>query len=81
MSNGLNMVQGVIYLPAYSPDLNPIEEGFSSMKAYLRANHDFYYRELHSLPDGNVCRMLWQAVYSITVEKMRGWFHHSGYVI
>jgi hypothetical protein len=25
-----------IYLPAYSPDLNPIEQGFSKLKALLR---------------------------------------------
>jgi transposase len=26
----------VWYLPAYSPDLNPIEEAFSKLKAHLR---------------------------------------------
>jgi len=25
-------------LPPYSPDLNPIEEAFAKLKAYLRAN-------------------------------------------
>ena len=28
----------VIYLPPYSPDIMPIEECFSKVKAYLRAN-------------------------------------------
>ena len=28
----------LVYLPAYSLDLNPIEEVFSSIKAWLRAN-------------------------------------------
>ena len=28
----------LIYLPPYSPDLNPIEEVFSSVKSYLKAN-------------------------------------------
>src|SRR6185436_11484628 len=27
---------GLRYLPAYSPDLNPIEQGFSKLKAHLR---------------------------------------------
>ena len=30
------MVGGVIYLPPYSADLNPIEEGFSKIKRLLR---------------------------------------------
>jgi transposase len=25
----------LVYLPAYSPDFNPIEEGFSAMKAWI----------------------------------------------
>ena len=28
----------LVYLLAYSPDLNPIEEAFSSIKAWLRGN-------------------------------------------
>ena len=28
----------LLYLPAYSPDFNPIELAFSSIKAWLRAN-------------------------------------------
>ena len=28
----------MIFLPPYSPDLNPIEETFSSVKSYLKAN-------------------------------------------
>jgi transposase len=27
-----------VYLPTYSPDLNPIEEFFSELKAYIRRN-------------------------------------------
>lgn len=38
------MVEGrgrrLIYLPPYSPDFNPIEEGFSSMKAWIRRNRE-----------------------------------------
>jgi transposase len=30
----------LIHLPAYSPDLNPIEKGFSVYKSALRRNHD-----------------------------------------
>jgi transposase len=27
------------YLPAYSPDLNPIEEAFAELKQWYRSNH------------------------------------------
>ena len=30
----------LLYLPAYSPDLNPIKKGFSIFKSALRRNHD-----------------------------------------
>lgn len=28
----------LVYLPPYSPDLNPIEEFFSKLKVYIRRN-------------------------------------------
>jgi hypothetical protein len=31
----------VIYLPPYSPDFNPIETAFSSLKAWFKRNRDF----------------------------------------
>jgi hypothetical protein len=31
----------LVYLPAYSPDFNPIEEGFSAMKAWIRRNREY----------------------------------------
>ncbi|RXW12687.1 hypothetical protein EST38_g13170 [Candolleomyces aberdarensis] len=39
------MIEGrgmrLLFLPPYSPDLNPIEEAFSSIKAWIRANRDY----------------------------------------
>jgi len=35
----------LIYLPPYSPDLNPIEEAFSYVKAYLKAHEAIMYDE------------------------------------
>ena len=32
------------FLPPYSPDFNPIEEGFSAMKAQLRRDRDYVVR-------------------------------------
>ena len=31
----------VLFLPPYSPDYNPIEESFSAIKAWIRANRDY----------------------------------------
>lgn len=68
----------LVYLPSYSPDLNPIELTFSSVKAWLRANQDRVNREMAD-EGGTVYNALWQAVHSVTPEKARGWYKHCGY--
>ena len=68
----------LMFLPSYSPDLNPIELSFSSIKAWLRANRDEVNWEMES-ENGTVYNALWQAVYSVTPEKARGWYKHCGY--
>ena len=68
----------LLFLPAYSPDYNPIELAFSSIKAWLRSNRDRVNQEMES-EDGTVYNALWQAVYSVTPEKARGWYKHCGY--
>ena len=68
----------LMFLPSYSPDLNPIELSFSSIKVWLRANRDEVNREMES-ENGTVYNALWQAVYSVTPEKARGWYKHCGY--
>lgn len=69
------------YLPAYSPDLNPIEEAFSSIKAWIRANREFVLEQLNPRYEaGDPIDMIRQAVFSVTAEKAWGWFKHSGYV-
>ena len=68
----------LMFLPAYSPDLNPIELTFSSIKAWLRANRDRVNQEMQD-EEGSVYNALWQAVYSVTPEKARGWYQHCGY--
>jgi hypothetical protein len=68
----------LMFLPSYSPDLNPIELAFSSIKAWLRANRNRMNQEMAG-EDGTVYNVLWQAVYSVTPEKARGWYKHCGY--
>jgi hypothetical protein len=70
----------LVFLPAYSPDLNPIEEAFSSIKAWIRANRDYVLGEVTGGARGNPYKMLWDAVFSVTPEKAMGWFRHSGYI-
>ena len=63
----------VIYLPPYSPDLNPIEEAFSYIKYYLK-EHDEVLQLVR-----NPINVLQAAFNSITSEKCKGWIAHCGY--
>ncbi|EIM79054.1 uncharacterized protein STEHIDRAFT_69968 [Stereum hirsutum FP-91666 SS1] len=70
----------LVFLPTYSPDLNPIEEAFSCIKASIRRNRDYILGELDRGRAGDPYFVLWQTVYdSVTPEKARGWFTHAGY--
>ena len=66
----------LLFLPAYSPDFNPIELAFSSIKAWLRANRDDVNRDLEN---GSAYDAFWQAVHSVTTDKAKGWYKHCGY--
>jgi transposase len=61
----------VRYLPAYSPDLNPIEKVFSKLKAYLRSAAA---RSVDGLIEA-----MGDALRSIRPGDILGWFRHSGY--
>lgn len=61
----------VLFLPAYSPDLTPIEQAFSKIKALLRGAGE---RTREALLDA-VAR----AVSAITPADVVGWFTHAGY--
>ena len=62
---------GVRYLPAYSPDLNPIERLFSKLKAALRSAAA---RTVEALIEA-----MGEGLRAIRVGDIRGWFRHSGY--
>jgi transposase len=61
----------VLFLPTYSPDLNPIENCWSKVKALLRS------LKPRTLPD--LLEALTEAFASITVHDILGWFRHCGY--
>ena len=59
------------FLPSYSPDLTPIEEAFSKVKARLR---DAAARTHEAL-----VAAIWAALRAITAADARGYFTHGGY--
>jgi len=59
------------YLPAYSPDLNPIEKMWSKIKTILRE---------YQAPDpDSLFRAIGEAFLSITASNAEGWFESCGY--
>ena len=61
----------VIFLPAYSPDFNPIEQCWAKVKELLRSAAARTAKALH--------RAFCHAVAQITPENAKGWFEHIGY--
>jgi transposase len=61
----------VRYLPAYSPDLNPIEMAFAKLKAHLRQ------AAARTLDDLTVA--LGSALRNFTSEQCRNFFRHANY--
>ncbi len=63
----------LVFLPPYSPDLNPIEKLFAKLKALLRKASkrtvDALWTEIGALLE------------TVTPEECRNYFHSSGYVI
>ena len=64
----------IFFLPPYSPDMNPIEELFRYIKAYLR-KHDAL---ISSIPDPTP--VIESAFNSITTHHCQSWISHVGYV-
>jgi transposase len=61
----------LIYLPAYSPDFNPIEEAFSKIKSMLS--------QAGARTKDALIGALGEAFSSISVQDARGYFEHAGY--
>jgi len=70
-----------IFLPPYSPDYNPIELAFSSIKAYICHKGDIARATMLDDDDTDVMPFLNEAVFSVTEDDAKGWFNHSGYKI
>jgi transposase len=64
---------GVVFLPTYSPDLNPIEPCWSKVKARLRS--------LKPRTSDDLLQALVDAFATVTVNDIRGWCRHCGYQV
>ena len=61
----------VLYLPPYSPDLNPIEKAWSKLKQLLRTAKARTFEALN--------QAITEALKAITPENAVAWFRHCGY--
>jgi transposase len=62
---------GLLFLPAYSPDLNPIEHAFGKLKEALRRAEARTQEALEAA--------IAAALAAITPADAAGWFAHCGY--
>jgi len=62
----------LIYLPSYSPDLNPIEQAFSKLKAHLRKAAE------RTIP--RLLRRIGRIVTGFSPRECGNYFRHAGYI-
>jgi transposase len=63
----------LVFLPAYSPDLNPIEEAFSKIKNILR--------KVGARTHEALIEAMAEALLAVTPWDAAGWFDHCGYEV
>jgi transposase len=63
----------LVYLPPYSPDLNPIEPAWSKLKTFLRASKARFRPALE--------QAVGIGLRTITARNAQGWFRHCGYPV
>jgi len=64
----VSFLRNLLFLPAYSPDLSPIEEAFSKFKTFVRR---WRCRTIPAL-----IKAIAQGLDKITAEDAKGWFVH-----
>ena len=73
-----DMIHGVgalvRWLPPYRPDLNPIEEVFSQVKSYLKANESVY------LSTSSPRRIISMAFNTVSHDHCINYVRHAGYL-
>jgi transposase len=61
----------LLFLPSYSPDMNPIEEAFSKIKGIVR--------KVGARSREALVEAMDRALAAVTPEDAAGWFAHAGY--
>ena len=61
----------LVFLPSYSPDLNPIEEAFSKIKQLVR--------KMGARTRKALVEAIGRALAAVKPEDAAGWFAHAGY--
>ncbi len=61
----------LLFLPPYSPDMNPIEEAFSKIKGIVR--------KAGARTRGALDEAVGEALSTVTPQDAAGWFAHCGY--
>ena len=61
----------ILFLPAYSPDLNPIENMWSKLKTHLRS--------AEARTESDLIQAIASALKSVTRQDATNWFAHCGY--
>ena len=62
----------LLFLPPYSPDLNPIELTFGYVKGYLKEHEDI----MHIIPLNHIVQV---AFSSVTGSLCNAWINHCHY--
>jgi transposase len=63
----------LVFVPSYSPDLNPIEQAFSKIKNILR--------KVGGLTHKALLEAMEEALWKNTPSDAAGWFNHCGYQV
>jgi transposase len=63
----------LVFVPSYSPDLNPIEQAFSKIKNILR--------KLGARTHEALLEAMEEALSEVTTADAAGWFEHCGYPV
>jgi transposase len=63
----------LVFVPSYSPDLNPIERAFSKIKNILRKRGARTHEALLEAME--------EALSEVTPADAAGWFKHCGYPV
>ena len=63
----------IVFLPPYSPELNPIELAWSKLKNHLRKKKN--------LDEDRLIKAVRAGLNKIKKSDCKSWFHHCGYML